>query len=199
MISKLLLAQIDIQWLPPTLRRIAEKIGIEAALCLAESFPGEILRMPVGGHVEILRLLVDRHPEMDRVTLAQEIGVSVGFVDRVRSQSTVTGGDGLGVLEMVTVSQIVHAVCDVWQITEADIVSRSRTEDVVFARHVAMYIIRRLLPNLSLANIGHVLQRTHHTSILHGIRNVQNRMWIDKTLESQIEAVIESILEKHRP
>jgi len=73
------------------------------------------------------------------------------------------------------VTLIAHEVARLRQVDYHDLVSERRTRKLVKPRHEAMYLAKRLTP-ASVPAIGRRLGGRDHTTVLHGIRNVEMRI-----------------------
>lgn len=54
------------------------------------------------------------------------------------------------------------------------LISSTRTQDVVFVRNKAMYLVREKFPYLSLSQIGNLFGRRSHSTVLHGLKKAQS-------------------------
>jgi chromosomal replication initiator protein len=70
--------------------------------------------------------------------------------------------------------------------------SDHRGKDVVFARQVAMYMMKQLTDK-SLREIGLYLNRKDHTTVSHAIDKISARLKIDSQLQQQIEQLIHEV------
>lgn len=75
----------------------------------------------------------------------------------------------------VSPNQILKAVCKYYSVKSTDIKGKRRTKGIVIPRQVAMYLIRELTDS-PLMSIGDVLGGRDHTTIMHGIRKVEDEM-----------------------
>ncbi|HEX5497967.1 MAG TPA: helix-turn-helix domain-containing protein, partial [Thermomicrobiales bacterium] len=73
-----------------------------------------------------------------------------------------------------------------------DLLGRSRTKDIVLPRQVAMYLLREET-GASLIEIGHELGGRDHTTVLHGIRQIERALSTDNALRSDILSIREAI------
>ena len=71
------------------------------------------------------------------------------------------------------------------------IFSKSRIRDVADARQIIMYLSQRLT-SLSSSSIGHKLNRSH-TTVLHGIKAVEDRVNFTKDLQDAVMAIEEDL------
>lgn len=69
--------------------------------------------------------------------------------------------------------KVMEAAARITGVTAEQIRGLSRRSDIVAARHIAMWLARRLAPQASLAAIGRALGGRHHTTVMHGIRKVE--------------------------
>jgi chromosomal replication initiator protein len=97
----------------------------------------------------------------------------------------------------VTCDEVVEAVLRHFSLGRRELTGRSRTKDVVLPRQVAMYLLRAET-DASLLEIGAELGGRDHTTVLHGIRQVERSLATDSTLRSQVLAVRESLLTLER-
>lgn len=72
-----------------------------------------------------------------------------------------------------TVSSIQAAVAESFSISIDDLTSSKRTNDVAFARHVAMYLCREILSELSLHEIAMAFKKKDHTTVIHAQRRIE--------------------------
>ncbi|MBE6621964.1 MAG: chromosomal replication initiator protein DnaA [Ruminococcaceae bacterium] len=91
----------------------------------------------------------------------------------------------------VTIDKILNAVSTHYGLTVEDLKSRKRTSNVAFARHVAIYMIKKLTDR-SLPAIGRVFGRDH-TTILNSIDTVEKRLATDTSFESEVKELIRTV------
>jgi chromosomal replication initiator protein len=73
---------------------------------------------------------------------------------------------------------------------------RSRTKEIVLPRQVAMYLLRAET-DASLLEIGGELGGRDHTTVLHGIKQIERSIGSDPSLRSQVLAIKESLVVGH--
>lgn len=71
----------------------------------------------------------------------------------------------------VTPDRVLATVCGYYDFSPSAMLGRSKPERLAFARQVAMYWMRRLIPEMSLCEIGKFFQRDHGT-VIHSYRKV---------------------------
>jgi len=92
----------------------------------------------------------------------------------------------------VTRGAVVDAVVGHYGVSTRDLRGRSRTKDIVTPRQVAMYLLREETES-SLLEIGQELGGRDHTTVLHGIRQIERALTADTGLRSQVMAIREAI------
>ena len=73
---------------------------------------------------------------------------------------------------------ILQAVSEACSVTVQDICSKSRRKQIVFARHVAMYLMRKLTEK-SLPGIGEYIGGRDHSTVVHACKKIQALMKVD--------------------
>ncbi len=92
----------------------------------------------------------------------------------------------------VTAGVVVDAVVGHFGVSTRDLRGRSRTKEIVTPRQVAMYLLREETES-SLMEIGQELGGRDHTTVMHGIKQVERAISADTALRSQVMAIRESI------
>jgi chromosomal replication initiator protein len=96
----------------------------------------------------------------------------------------------------VTRDEVIGAVLRHFSVGRRDLVGRSRTKDIVLPRQVAMYLLRAET-DASLLEIGGELGGRDHTTVLHGIKQVERSLGSDASLRAQVLAIKESLVVGH--
>lgn len=93
--------------------------------------------------------------------------------------------------------EIIEAVARCYETSVSDILSSSRDEKTITARHVAIYLAHSCLP-MSLLEIAKAFNRTHAT-ILFAERKVRERMSEDDVFRSEVEQLRRKIEMAEQP
>lgn len=92
--------------------------------------------------------------------------------------------------------KIVLELCaDYFDISFKDIVSTKRDKDVVVPRQVAMYIMRSKL-GMSFPKIATSLGKKDHTTVMHGVKKIQEAIGRDSQLDSDITKLTEEMAKR---
>ena len=88
----------------------------------------------------------------------------------------------------LTVKKILEKVCDHFQISEAQIQSKSRKQEIVIARQISMYLSKKYTDS-SFSHIGKVIGNRDHATVLHSCKIVKDQIEISKTFRTTMEGV----------
>ena len=92
----------------------------------------------------------------------------------------------------ITPSLIISTVADYFNITPEDITSKRRNSEFVQARQVVMYFCRTLT-DTSFANIGKILGKKDHTTIIYGFNKINEEIANNVELKNKIEDIKKKI------
>ena len=67
-------------------------------------------------------------------------------------------------------ASIIRDVADWHALSVQQMMAKDRTNNLVFARQEAMYLLRHCAKKYSLGQIGRFMGGMHHTSVLHGVK-----------------------------
>ena len=90
---------------------------------------------------------------------------------------------------------ITEYICKYYNMDAAVLYSQSRSRDVVNARNIAMYLIRRMT-NLSLVDIGKKFGGRDHSTVLHSLDNVEQKMRSDPAFAEVVKEITTNINSK---
>ena len=92
----------------------------------------------------------------------------------------------------VTVDQIQKKVADYYQIRFSELIGRRRTSQIVFPRHVAMFISRTLTSD-PLKSIGDAFGGRDHGTVIHACKQVENMMEQDGSVKRGVDYLIKQL------
>ena len=95
-------------------------------------------------------------------------------------------------LRPVSSKQIVEKVAKYYQLSVKELRSKSRVAHIKNARQVTMFIISKEL-NLSTNKIATEVGVKDHTTVMHGIKKIEQDLKLNFTLRDQIEEIKEKI------
>lgn len=94
----------------------------------------------------------------------------------------------------VVFADVLGAVCERMSINERAILSRTRSQDVVRARYMIVYLAKRLTDR-TLAEIGNHIGHRSHSTVLHAYNSVLQQMETDTQLRNDLR-ILEAELKK---
>ena len=143
---------------------------------------------------EVLAQLVDRTPGSMRElegavnTLAAAAGSRLATVS-VDEASILLGAALRGGPERrITVDEIQKTVADHFNLKQADLLSERRTRSVARPRQMAMYLCKQHTTR-SYPDIGRRFGGRDHTTVLHGVRKIEELMAQDDQIARDVEAL----------
>jgi chromosomal replication initiator protein len=92
----------------------------------------------------------------------------------------------------ITPSQVIETVAKFYNISVPEIVSASRSRELVQPRQVAMYLIRQET-DASLPEIGGLLGGRDHTTVIHGVERIKERLENEEQLRRDVMSVREQL------
>ena len=87
---------------------------------------------------------------------------------------------------------VIDAVASHYGVSLRDLRGRARTKEVVLPRQVAMYLLREETES-SLVDIGHHLGGRDHTTVMHGVKQIERALETDTALRGQVMAIREAL------
>ncbi len=94
-----------------------------------------------------------------------------------------------------TPSAIITYICKYYSLDEDVLRGQSRGREIVNARQIAMYLIRRMT-SLSLADIGHEFGDRDHTTVLHSLDKVEKQMRSNPAFAEVVKEITANINSK---
>jgi chromosomal replication initiator protein len=88
----------------------------------------------------------------------------------------------------ITIEQISKAVAQYFKIPLVDLKSKSRNKDITNARHIAMYLAR-MVASSKQQEIGEYFGGRDHTSVIHAVEKIKERIKVESTLSKDINAI----------
>lgn len=93
----------------------------------------------------------------------------------------------------VDTAEIISAVCKYFSITNEEILSGRRKQELVLPRQIAIYLIREQTTK-SLPEIGKIMGGKDHTTIMHGEKKISDLLKTDKYIKEAVENLRNALL-----
>lgn len=97
--------------------------------------------------------------------------------------------------EPLTVDEIIESVCQHYNVTPANINSKSRKKDYVMARQVSIYLAQKYT-KMPASRIGRLVGGRDHSTVIYSCNQVERRLKIDKKFSSEITSIENSFKTK---
>jgi chromosomal replication initiator protein len=92
----------------------------------------------------------------------------------------------------ITVNDIVRGVADFFEVPQSDITNRSRKQEVVEPRQIAMYLMRDIL-KLSYPHIGERIGKRDHTTAIHACEKIKKEIGQNPGLNQKVMLIKEKL------
>ncbi len=92
----------------------------------------------------------------------------------------------------VNTEYILSIVANYFNVTSDEILSAKRTQDISYARQIAMYLLREFT-NMSLPKIGQELGGRNHATIISGINKIQESLEKDEDTKKIVEELVKNL------
>jgi chromosomal replication initiator protein len=144
--------------------------------------------------VDVLEHLVDRTPGSMRElegavnTLAAVAGARLSALTVDEAQSLLGVALRGGPERRITVDEIQKTVADHFNLKQADLLSERRTRAIARPRQIAMYLCKQHTTR-SYPDIGRRFGGRDHTTVLHGVRKIEELMPKEEQIARDVEAL----------
>lgn len=143
---------------------------------------------------EVLQHLVDRTPGSMRElegavnTLAAAAGARLSGLSLDEAQSLLGSALRTGPERRITVDEIQKTVAEHFSLKQADLLSERRTRAIARPRQIAMYLCKQNTTR-SYPDIGRRFGGRDHTTVLHGVRKIEELMASDEQIVRDVETL----------
>lgn len=102
----------------------------------------------------------------------------------IEAVSSLTGAKSISA--ELSEQKIIDVVSDYYNLTPSQLVGKNRNAQIATARHIAMYLIRDVLPDSSLKKIGTTFGGRDHTTVMNGVQKVEKELKTNEALKTAI-------------
>lgn len=95
----------------------------------------------------------------------------------------------------ITIDRVQQVVCDYFNISKDEMLSRTRKRNIVQARQIAMYMSRNLI-NCSLSSIGAGIGGKDHATVLHACTTVSDLLATDKVFRQYVSDIEKTLVSR---
>jgi len=95
---------------------------------------------------------------------------------------------GAEALSQLSLNQISDAVAKTHNLTEKQLIGKTRTMELVNARHIAMFLCRELTSS-SLISIGNFFGKRDHSTVIHACKTVEEKIANDVGFAKNVNSI----------
>ena len=103
-------------------------------------------------------------------------------------------GDGKAITNQINGQKIINVVADYYNLTPSQITGKDRNAQLVLARHISMYLIRKYL-DIPLKKVGEMFGGKDHTTVMSALTKVDKELKTSEQLKTAIEELERKIKE----
>ena len=92
----------------------------------------------------------------------------------------------------ITPNTIINVVSEHFGVKPEDVTSKKRNSEFVLPRQIVMYLCRKLTET-SYVNIGKLLSKKDHTTIMHGVNKITAELEINEDLKNKVDIIIKKL------
>jgi chromosomal replication initiator protein len=93
----------------------------------------------------------------------------------------------------ITCPLIIQVVAEHFNISQSDLASKKKSQDIVVPRQIAMYLCR-VLTEESLSSIGALLGKRDHTTVIHGHDKIAAELQTNEQLRNTIDVLKKKLI-----
>ena len=86
----------------------------------------------------------------------------------------------------ITPELIISVICEQYGVSQDDMLSKKRSQNIALPRQIAMYLCRDMT-QLSTTSIGQSFGGRDHTTVMHGCDKIADKMKADFSFKKRIE------------
>ncbi len=91
----------------------------------------------------------------------------------------------------VTIDDVLKKVCEYFDISEKQIMGKSRKKEIALARQISMYLSQEIC-ELSLSQIGKFYGK-HHSTVMHSIEKIKNEIKTNDDVRKYVEEIVSKL------
>ena len=137
----------------------ANKLNVDEEVLsyIATNFSQDV-RSLEGAIITLLFNSINFYSNEEKITLKMAIDI---FKDQITNTSN-----------ELSISSIRRVVCDYYNLTKQQIISKTRTKNIANARHIAMYLCRKLL-DAPFKDIGNEFGKRDHSTVMSSCERIE--------------------------
>ena len=117
-------------------------------------------------------------------SLVYKSNIDIRLAERVVKRAVKVESDN----KVLTLEEIVEAVCAHYKVTVAAVNSKSRKREYVEARQVSMYMAQKLI-KMPASRIGKMIGNRDHSTVIHSCSKVEERLKVDADFGDELNSI----------
>ncbi len=154
-------------------------------VCQGVTLPPEVLQYVA---VRIRSSLRDLEGALNRVLALARISNEPLTIDFAARALRLPGEESSNQGPEVKPDQVVRVVCQLLGVPETALSGSARTREATYARHIAMYVMRRD-GGLTYASIAQTLGRKDHSTVVHACKQLELELEVSPGLRADLDAI----------
>ncbi len=119
------------------------------------------------------------------------------FVDRDLAEKVAKDLFNEKIDKPISIAMIQSEVCRYFSINNSDLLGKKRKQEIVFPRHIAMYLCQELTDS-SFPQIGRAFGGKDHTTVMHAVSKIKEKMSSDSNIYQQVQQITNNIKVKNQ-
>ena len=96
-------------------------------------------------------------------------------------------------IQKITKDDVFQKVCKTYNITPAQMIDKTRKQNIAFPRQIGMYLTNLLIPHISLKEVAEYYKRNDHTTVLHAKKMIELKIAEDNEFRIHVEQMIKDL------
>ena len=115
-------------------------------------------------------------------SVVYDCNIDMHLAERVMRRAVKTDNHPL------TIDDILERVCNHYNVTTQQVLSRSRKRDFVAARQMSMYFAQKYT-KMPASRIGQLIGGRDHSTVIHSCTTIEQRLKVDKAFVAEVESI----------
>ena len=95
--------------------------------------------------------------------------------------------------EEIKVDKILGSVADVFKIGECEMKGESQSNQIALVRHTAMYLCKKLIPDIPMSYIASIFGRNDHTTVMYAYKKISKLIERDPSFKKKLDQITNKI------
>lgn len=120
---------------------------------------------------------------LNRIIAEREFTNSIPSLDRIKTMFSVR--EAQPSRRSISTKHLITTVCDFYEITQQDLLGKSRKRELVIPRQIIMYLMREEI-QASFPMIGNEIGKRDHTTVMHACEKIKDAVETDEKIRQDV-------------